>query len=242
MFLKKNILFICLIGLGLWTLFYIVKTFYKKILNDKFYNYKDVNPSLENINANKVVILNEIHNNLSNVEWIDWPEKHLYDNDCVNGNWKIIPFYGFGIWCKKPCSKFPKLVDFLKSVPGLRIALISKLNPKTKLLPHCGWGNHSNNVLRCHYGIFLPKDKTQSYVSVSDDGKKEEIQFHKLHDWIVFDDSKIHYAENKSDEERVVLIVDVERPSHIKKGLSVGEETDELLEVINKMKALNETN
>ncbi len=63
-----------------------------------------------------------------------------------------------------------------------------------------------------------------------------------LNDWIVFDDSKLHYAENKSDEERIVLIVDLERPSHIKKGRSNVEETSELMEIVKKMKILNETN
>jgi aspartyl/asparaginyl beta-hydroxylase (cupin superfamily) len=44
----------------------------------------------------------------------------------------------------------------------------------------------------------------------------------------VFDDSKKHYAFNTTDEERIVLIVDLMRPSHIPIGTAVGEHTPEL--------------
>jgi beta-hydroxylase len=222
-----------------------IKILEENKLNANFYDYTKIYPILLNINNSD--ILNEMYinlssNNLSN-EWIDWPEKYLYQSDDINGNgdWKIIPFYGFGIWCKKNCFKFPNLTQFLKNIPNLKVALISKLNPNTKLIPHYGWGKHSNNVLRCHYGIFLPKDLTKSYISVSDNnGLTEEIQYHKLNDWIVFDDSKLHYAENKSNEQRIVLIVDIERPNYIKKGKSSVEETSELIEIVNKMKLINE--
>jgi len=215
----------------------------QKKMNLNFYNYKKIYPRLSNIND--PTILNEIYYNLSkefNNEWLDWPEKYLYESEEINGDWKIIPFYGFGIWCKKNCIKFPNLTKFLKSIPDLKIALISKLNPNTKLIPHYGWGSHSNNVLRCHYGIVLPKDESKSYISVTNEACKEEIQYHKLNDWIIFDDSKLHYAENKSNEQRIVLIVDINRPNYIEKGISTIEETNELMEIVNKMKMLNNSN
>jgi aspartyl/asparaginyl beta-hydroxylase (cupin superfamily) len=39
----------------------------------------------------------------------------------------------------------------------------------------------------------------------------------------VFDDSKTHGAFNNSDEERIVLIVDLIRPDHIPLGRAKGE-------------------
>jgi hypothetical protein len=240
-FEKRYIYYFFIITTSVIFTYVIIRFLRPRKVNDKFYDYKKIYPLLGNINKTETLL--EIHNNLANGEWIDWPEKHLYQTECVNGSWKIIPFYGFGVWCKNPCSKFPKLTEFLKSLPDLKVALISKLSEKTKLKPHYGWGAHSNNVLRCHYGILLPSDKNKSYVSVADDdASPEEIRNHKLNDWIAFDDSKLHYAENKSDEERIVLIVDLERPSHIKKGTSNVEETSELMEIVKKMKILNETN
>ena len=49
---------------------------------------------------------------------------------------------------------------------------------------------------------------------------------------IVFDDSKMHYAENNGDSDRIILILDIERPDFVKKGISDIENTNELNEFI----------
>jgi beta-hydroxylase len=199
-------------------------------------------------------------NNSSNIEWSDWPEKDLYNSDLTRTSWKIFPFLGFGKWVEKNCDKCPYITKFLKSVPNLKLAIISKLNPGMKLTPHRGWGKHSNNVLRCHYGLIVPK---YCYISVSNtehppmfnssslklksypeniiynkNGIYEEIQFHKQFEWLIFDDSETHYAENLSDSERIVLILDIQRPDNIKKGTATKGDTKELLELVKYYKEL----
>jgi aspartyl/asparaginyl beta-hydroxylase (cupin superfamily) len=216
--------------------FFVFETYVKT--DKKFYSCKELYPELLQINNSEII--NELNYNVVSKEWIDWPESHLYKSDVVDGSWKIIPFYGFGIWCEAYCKKFPKLTEFLKKIPGIRIALLSKLNPKTTLIPHYGWGEHSNNVLRCHYGIKLPKNKIESYIGVSEyENDKIEVEYHKLNDWIVFDDSKLHFATNDSEEELIVLIIDMKRPFYVKKGNSTVEETTELLELINEILKYN---
>jgi len=128
----------------------------------------------------------------------------------------------------------------VKSLPNLKTALLSKLSPNTTLLPHYGWGENSNNVLRCHYGLKLPNNKSLSYVSVKEnEDDAEEIRHHAQNDWLVFDDSKFHYASNNSkDEDRIVLIVDLVRPEYIERGKSTIEESSELLNIIEEMKRL----
>ena len=216
---------------------------HNNLLDKKFYNYKKIYPELNIINKNNNKIIHEINHNLFNENklWLDWKEKHLYNDNEINGKWKIIPLYGFNTWCIDNCKKFPTLYNTLKKISKLKLAIISKLGPKMKLLPHYGWGSHSNNVLRCHYGIKL--NENTSYISVRNNyNDKEEIQYHKLHDWIVFDDSKLHYAENKNNEDRIVLIVDLVRPIYIKKGTSNVIKTDELLELVNEFKNINSNN
>jgi aspartyl/asparaginyl beta-hydroxylase (cupin superfamily) len=51
---------------------------------------------------------------------------------------------------------------------------------------------------------------------------------------IVFDDSKIHYAFNTTDAERLVLIVDIKRPDHIPMGTAKGGHTSELDDFISR--------
>lgn len=107
-----------------------------------------------------------------------------------------------------------------------------------KLFPHQGWGNHSNNVIRCHFGLDVPNG---CYISVSDKNNlsDQEIKYHKNNEWLCFDDSKIHYAHNPTNKDRIVLIVDVVRPKNIKRGNSTIGDTKELAEIINYYKNKN---
>jgi beta-hydroxylase len=211
-----------------------------------FYNIDDIEPKLNSIKYIDELVKLET-TNVINTEWTDWPEKSLYAN---RGEWKIFPFYAFNVWVLDNCDKCPTITKFLKSIPGLKIALLSKLSAGMKLTPHKGWGNHSNGVLRCHYGIRIPDspllstripdstllstripDSTMGcYISVKDD--IEIKKFHLEGEWICFDDSKEHYAENPTNEDRIVLILDIERPSHIKRGISDVGDSRELIEIV----------
>jgi aspartyl/asparaginyl beta-hydroxylase (cupin superfamily) len=136
-----------------------------------------------------------------------------------------------------------------------------------KLNPHKGWGRHSNYVIRCHYGLLVPegcyisvsnrdkpplfkKEKTKSKASGESFGffkskvydefdRKEEIRFHKQFQWLCFDDSKTHYAENTSNSDRIVLLLDIERPLNIAVGKSIEGDTEELTAIINYYKSKN---
>lgn len=199
---------------------------------DKFYyTTKEICPSLDLINDISDDILEEVSKILSD-EWNDWPEKNLYEK---NGQWKIFPFYAFNIWVDDNCKKCPKTCAFLKKIKGLKLATFSKLSPSMKLVPHKGWGDHSNHVIRCHYGLIVPKN---CYISVSDE-TKEEIKYHGKFKWLIFDDSKTHYAENKSKYDRIVLIVDIERPKYIKTGTSDIGDSKELLDIVNYFRSKN---
>lgn len=202
-------------------------------IDNFFYDVNDVCPSLNNITPHSAQILNETLKVMDS-KWYDWPELELYQRQ---GKWKIFPFFAFGIWEMENCNKCPAIYNFLKQIPNLKLATLSKLTAGMKLKPHRGWGNHSNNVIRCHYGLVVPQN---CYISVIDD-KNEKIMYHNKFKWLLFDDSKIHYAENKSNHDRIVLIIDVERPSHIKKGTSQVGDSKELLEVINYFKIKNKS-
>lgn len=56
---------------------------------------------------------------------------------------------------------------------------------------------------------------------------------------MIFDDSKTHYAHNQSNEDRIVLIVDVARPDNIEIGTSDIGDSKELIEIINYFKIKN---
>jgi len=187
-------------------------------LDQNFYDQKTIYPFLSNIDEYD----DDINSEVSNLPlWIPWCERELYPS----GSWKIIPFFAFGNWHDDNCKKSPKLTQFLKTIPKLKTAILSKLGPHTKLSPHQGWGDHSNHILKCHYGITVPQ---HCYLQVND-----EKQYHKKKSWIVFDDSKTHFGSNDSDQERIVLIIDIERPSNVKTGSSTVKYSQELIDLVN---------
>ncbi len=216
-------------------------------LDKKFYNVNEIYPELNKIYDNKTneKIVNEIKNNIKNNNfWVDWPEQNLYGTS--NSEWKVIPFFGFNEWCDENIDKFPETAKFIKNIKGLKTALISKLGPHTKLNEHRGWASLSNSSLRCHYGISVPHKLC--FIGVGENEKMDfnslndldwEIKFHEEGKWMVFDDSKYHFASNISDLDRIVLIIDIERPKNVKEGTSESNDTSELKNFINYFKLKN---
>jgi len=97
----------------------------------------------------------------------------------------------------------PRTVELLKSIPTVHAALFALLPPGGKL------GEHRDpfaGSLRYHLGLITPNsDACRIYV----DG--EEYSWRDGED-VVFDETFIHWARNDSDQTRVILFCDVERP------------------------------
>jgi aspartyl/asparaginyl beta-hydroxylase (cupin superfamily) len=219
----------------------IVLIFRKTKKNKLFYDINEICPELTKIKSIRTGIMSELGNIMKNNQdaWQLWPEKYLYTTP--NAEWKIFPFFAFGIWVDDNCNLCPILSKFLKNIKGLKLATLSKMSPNMKLNPHEGWGKHSNHVIRCHYGLIVP-DNCYVVVSETENYKKKSIMqttHHKENEWMAFDDSKTHYAVNGSNKERVVLILDIERPSDIETGKSTIGDTKELLDIVNYFKQKN---
>lgn len=223
-------------------IFVIIFVYTKKINKNKlFYDVNEIDKNLIHIDIIKENILHEVmslqENTTNTNNWKEWPEKYLYC-DSSPDSWKIFPFFAFGIWVSDNCNKCPYIYDYIKNIPKLKLATLSKLKPKTKLNIHQGWASHSNHVIRCHYGIVVPDNLCYIYVQDNTTGKNQK-KYHKNFEWLVFDDSKLHYASNESEIERIVLILDIERPTDIEIGKSDIGDSKELIEIINSFKNKN---
>lgn len=192
--------------------------YYNKISN--FYSYNIYYPELNILIKNHKNILKDILKIKNN--WIEWPEKTLYKGD----TWKIVPFYAFGKYIDSSCKLCPNIYNIIKKIPNKKTVLLSKLKANTKLDAHMGWADLANYILRCHYGIIVPDN---CYIHVMNEKRKI-----KEKNIIVFDDSKLHYAENNSNSDRIILIIDMPRPRNISKGTSTIKKSNELISLINK--------
>jgi aspartyl/asparaginyl beta-hydroxylase (cupin superfamily) len=197
----------------------------------KYQTFYDISvfPQLHNIDYK--IIQNELYDFLNNNNnyWQEWYEKDLWVNTDKKTSWKIIPLMAFGNFSKFYIDKFPKTYSILKNINGLVSAGFSNLGPNTTLKLHKGWGDLSNNVLRCHLGLKVSKSDCKVFVI----GSSCDMMIQKEGKWIIFDDSLYHSASNENNEkERIILLIDIKRPLHIYKGESDVEKSPELLDFI----------
>ena len=97
----------------------------------------------------------------------------------------------------------PRTVDLVQSVPTIHGAMFALLPPGGRLVTH---RDPYAGSLRYHLGLVTPNSET---CRIFIDG---EPYVWKDGEDVLFDETYIHYAENKSDATRLILFCDVERP------------------------------
>ncbi len=120
-----------------------------------------------------------------------------------DARWKTFFFHVFGHTFEENMDKCPGTAALLRRVPKMVMAFFSILEPGTILRPHRGI---YKGVLRFHLGVRIPSTKKRCGLSVA--GEYRSWANGKS---FVFDDTFEHFAQNESDDYRVVLIVDFER-------------------------------
>jgi beta-hydroxylase len=150
-------------------------------------------------------ILAEFHNiqattDIPGIQDIVASQAVLSDDD----RWKTFFLYGYGYRAEQNCQLCPATDRAVQNIPGLQSAMYSVLEPGTRLRSHRG---PYNGILRYHLGLIIPGDGTSSGLRVADTTCHWQVGKS-----LVFDDTFAHEAWNDSDQQRVVLFVDVERP------------------------------
>jgi len=166
-------------------------------------------------------IISEI-NAIDNSKWVDW----------AKGTWHVYPLFCFDFWCEKNCASMPALSAYLRSIKGVRLAFLSKLNARSKTPRVRGWDDHANHVLRHQYGVKVRHDTC--FVSVKD--SIEEIKYQSNGNWTVYDNSEEHYVFNTGDSDAITLVIDIERAEGIPHGTSTIKRPAEIDSLIAKMK------
>ena len=92
----------------------------------------------------------------------------------------------------------------MNKIPGLRTALFSIHEPGMTIAPHKGV---TAGICVVHLGLQIPKKRENCAIRVDDnivhweDGKA-----------FVFDDTREHETWNNTDEDRIILLLHVDRP------------------------------
>jgi len=119
-------------------------------------------------------------------------------------NWKTYAFYVYGNRVADNCAACPVTAGLLDGLPGLQNAWFSILAPRYHIPPHKG---PTRAVIRCHLGLKVPADRSNCWLRVD-----SEICHWQEGACLVFDDTYEHEVKNDTDEVRVVLFLDFDRP------------------------------
>jgi beta-hydroxylase len=124
-------------------------------------------------------------------------------NSFFRTGWKrfYLKWYGEDLASAKALC--PKTVELLRQIPTVKAAMFASLPPGSRLVRH---RDPYAGSVRYHLGLTTP-NSPDCYIEV--DGER----YHwKDGEAVMFDETFIHYAENTTDQQRVILFCDVERP------------------------------
>lgn len=128
-------------------------------------------------------------------------------NSFFRTGWKRFYLKWYGANLKSAEQLCPKTVELINSIPNVKGAMFTMLPPGARL------GKHRDpyaGSLRYHLGLITP-NSDDCYISV--DGQKYSWRDGEA---VMFDETFIHYAENKTDHNRIILFLDVKRPVDFK--------------------------
>lgn len=127
----------------------------------------------------------------------------LYSDEHAD-KWKVFPIKFYGEINKTAYKLCPNICKIIEECKDVHIALISILEPGRYIRPHKG---PCNTMLRYQLAVQIPSDRKNCWIKINN---------HK-YNWkegesIVFDDTYLHEVYNNTNEPRIILFLDIERP------------------------------
>jgi len=117
--------------------------------------------------------------------------------------WKRFYLTWYGEPLESAARLCPKTLELVRSVPNVKATMFAMLAPNSRLNPH---RDPFAGSLRYHLGLKTPNSPD---CAIFVDGQP--------HAWgdgkdVVFDETYVHWVENKTDQSRLIFFADVERP------------------------------
>ncbi|TCL08109.1 beta-hydroxylase [Shimia isoporae] len=97
----------------------------------------------------------------------------------------------------------PETTAMVESIPSVKGAMFAMLPPGARLVTH---RDPFAGSLRYHMGLETPNDD-DCFIEV--DGDRYSWRDGEV---VMFDETYLHFAENKTDKDRIVLFLDIRRP------------------------------
>ena len=176
---------------------------FSKLPNRPFLDPRDF-PDLSPLQANWEIIREEGQNLLKAGEI-----KRSDDYNDVGFNsffktgWKRFYLKWYGDSHPSATKLCPRTTELVQSIGSIKAAMFAELPPGSKLVRH---RDPYAGSYRYHLGLDTPNDPG-CYIEV--DGERYHWRDGEP---VMFDETYIHYAENTTQQNRIILFCDVERP------------------------------
>ena len=128
-------------------------------------------------------------------------------NSFFRTGWKRFYLKWYDDFLPSAQTHCPKTVELLKNTPNINAAMFASLPPGARLSAH---RDPYAGSLRYHLGLKTPNAEN---CLINIDG--ESYSWRDGED-ILFDETYIHFAENNSQDQRIILFCDIQRPLKIK--------------------------
>jgi beta-hydroxylase len=180
-------------------LFYL----FSKPKNQPFLDLNDF-PELKLLQDNWQLIRDEALN-LNQAAQIKASDKldDLSFNSFFRTGWKRFYLKWYGANLKSAEQLCPRTLALLNQLPNVKGAMFAMLPPGARLVRH---RDPYAGSLRYHLGLSTPNSE-KCFISV--DGQE---YFWRDGEAVLFDETFIHYADNQTDHNRIILFMDVKRP------------------------------
>jgi len=124
-------------------------------------------------------------------------------NSFFKSGWKRFYLKWYGDSHPSAMQLCPRTTELLRGIGTVKAAMFAELPPGSRLVRH---RDPYGGSLRYHLGLATPNDP-RCFIEV--DGQRYHWRDGQA---VVFDETFIHYAENTTDQDRIILFCDVERP------------------------------
>lgn len=121
-----------------------------------------------------------------------------------DNSWRSFFLIGYGVRAEENIARAPRTAELVNRIPGLNSAFFSILAPGSLIRPHRGV---TKAFITAHLGLKVPDERDKMWMRVDDHriGWREG-------EWTVFDDTYEHEVRNDTQETRIVLLCQIERP------------------------------
>jgi beta-hydroxylase len=124
-------------------------------------------------------------------------------NSFFKRDWKRFYLHWYGDFLPSARELCPRTVELLADIPSVHAAMFAVLAPRSHLVRH---RDPFAGSLRFHLGLMTPNSER---CRIQVDG----VPYHwRDGDAVLFDATYVHRAENATDQPRIILFCDVERP------------------------------